>query len=145
MLDRERKNPADREKKNFQQRKPPVKTGYTPIMNMPRLPPKIGGFAGAPGMGRPGMGPRPNMPFTGVVPPNLAPTGMGGNPMAGSMGGRPPSKQGPPTTGVVGMAMPTNLNPISQMSYASGMRPQMNPMMPGNPMMSGNPMINRSE
>jgi hypothetical protein len=117
-------------------------------MNMPRAPPnKVGGF---PGMGRPGMGPRPNLPFTGMIPPNLAPTGMGGipNPMGGSIAGRPQSKPVGPQTGVVGMQLPSNLNPLTQMSYVSGMRPQVNPMggnpMGGNPMggnpMGGNPM-----
>lgn len=160
-FDRERKNLVDRPErvqnshiqKNFQQRRAPVKTGYTPIMNMPRLPAKMGGaFPGAhPGMPRPaGMGPRQNIPFTGMMPPSLAPTGMGApisgsNPMAGSMAGRPPSKPNVPPTGVVGMPMPSNMNPLTQMSFASGMRPPGNPMgmnpMMGNPMM-GNPMMN---
>ena len=86
-----------------------------------------------------------------MMPPNLVPTGMGGaysgsNPMTGSMAGRPPMKPNVPPVGMVGMSMPANLNPISQMSFASGMRPAMNPnpMMGSNPMGNpmGNPMIN---
>jgi hypothetical protein len=149
-------------------RKPQIKTGYTPIMNVPRPP---GGKMGSyPNNVPSAMGKSSgynNRPYPGMVPPmSMAPSGIGMtgsnpmafNPMMGSKQLPKPSNQS--STVGIGMQMPANMNPISQMSYASGMRPpnhmgsmgtllggqtmgvnpMMNPMGMSNPM--GNPMSN---
>jgi hypothetical protein len=123
------------------QKRLPVKTGYTPIMNVPRPPGKMGFSGPSAGMNKPGM---PGRPYPSMIPTGMGPIPGGANPMAGSFTGKPPIKNSNQSSiGVVGMSMPSNLNPISQMSYASNMRPTMNPMggnpMGGNPM-GGNPM-----
>jgi hypothetical protein len=108
-------------------KKLPIRAGYTPFANMPRLPDK---------MGKPPMS---SMPFS------LIPAGMGhmpgANPMAGSSAGKPPIKMGAqPSMGSLGMSMSPYPNPIAQMSLASNMR-SINTPMSGN-QMRGNPMMN---